>query len=81
MPIVLMSVAKNIPEKAPKNKAGAKVPPTPPAANVNEVAKALSKMMTSINARMIHLLFWKLEKISFSNKIELSLLRAALMAS
>ena len=80
-PRVLTSKAKNIPEKEPMNNAGAKVPPTPPAAKVNEVAKALSSIIISKSANTIQMLSWKLENISFSNNIEVSPFRAALIAS
>ena len=80
-PKVLTSNAKNIPEKAPMNRAGAKVPPTPPAAKVKDVANALSRIITKIRINIIHILFWKLENILFSNNMEQSPLRAALIAS
>ena len=44
-PSVLINVAKNIPEKAPMNKAGANVPPTPPAAKVKDVATAFNNII------------------------------------
>ena len=36
-----------MPVMAPRNSAGAKVPPTPPAANVNEVANALHSIIST----------------------------------
>ena len=49
-----MVSAKNSPVKAPMNKAGAKVPPTPPAPKVKAVAKAFNRMSPANNARMLH---------------------------
>ena len=80
-PRVLKNMANNIPENEPMNRAGAKVPPTPPAAKVNEVAKALNNIMMSNNSNMIHVLSWNIERKVLANNIEVSALRAALMAS
>ena len=78
-PNVFINVAKNIPENAPINRAGANVPPTPPAAKVNDVAKAFNNIITNISTNIIQMLFWKLSKMLFSNRIDWSLLSAARM--
>ena len=56
-PKVFINNANNIPENEPMNKAGAKVPPTPPAANVNEVAMAFSNIIAKSIISIIQMLF------------------------
>ena len=80
-PNVFINVAKNIPENAPINRAGANVPPTPPAAKVNDVATAFNNIINNIITKIIQILSWKHSKILFSNRIDWSLLSAAFMAS